>query len=92
MNDAERKDQLQAEERRGEEVARFLRSETIQAVFHSLELSYYEAWKNSTTPTEREALFARVSAFDDLTSALQGIASSGERATHELELLKHDNV
>jgi hypothetical protein len=92
MNETERKEQLQAEQRRGTEVARFLDNETVQAVFQSLELSYYEAWKNSTSPTEREALFARVSAFDDLRSALQGVASSGDRATHELELLKHDNV
>lgn len=92
MTDTERMEILQGEERRGEEVARFLRSETVQAVFQGLEISYYNAWKESTTPTEREILHARVSAFDDLKAALQGIASSGERATHELELLKHDTV
>lgn len=87
----DRKAVLEGDERRGEAVARFLRDETVQAVMQGLELSYYEAWKSSTTPTEREALFARVSAFDDLKSALRGIAEAGDLATQELEILKQDN-
>ena len=88
----DRKAALEGDQRRGEAVARFLLDETIQAVFRSLELSYYEAWRSSTTPTEREALVAKVSAFDDLTGSLKAIAEAGDLATQELAILKQDNV
>jgi len=86
----DRKAALEAQQRRGEAVGRLLADDTIAAVFQSLELSYYEGWRNSTTPTEREALFAKVSAFDDLTRSLRAIAEAGDLATQELENLKRD--
>lgn len=91
-NEIDRRAVLEAQERRGAAVARLLGDETIQAVFKGLELSYYEAWRNSTTPTDRESLFAKVSAFDDLTTSLRAIAEAGDLATQELDILKQDNA
>lgn len=72
-------------------MAGFLANPTIRTVFEGLDQSYYRAWKDSTTPTAREELYARVAAFDDLNAALQGIVSSGERATVERELREREN-
>ncbi len=81
--------ELENEKIRGEQIHGFLENETVRGILNGLELSYYTAWKQAATPTEREQLFATVSAFDDLMSTFRAVVASGERATHELALAEH---
>jgi hypothetical protein len=82
---------MENEKIRGQQIKGFLENETVQAVFKSLELSYFEAWKRATDPAEREQLHARASAFDDLRDSFKAVVASGERATHELTLTELSN-
>lgn len=82
---SEQRYELENEKTRGEQIQGFLRNEAVQAVFKSLELSYFRAWKDAQTPAEREVVHARASAFDDLRAVMQGIVASGEMATRQLE-------
>lgn len=83
--DPELKEELEADQRRGQEIRPFLENAIVRAVFDGLELSYYEAWKQAPTPADREKLHATVSAFDDLRHTLAGIVERGALATQQLE-------
>lgn len=71
--------------RNGEAVSRFLGDSTIREVFAEMELLYFEQWKAAETQTEREALWAKVSAFSDLKRALQAVADAGTLAADQEE-------
>lgn len=84
------KDRLLLEETRGEQIRAFLNTEAVQAVFKSLEVSYYEAWKQATSPAERETIHAQASAFDALKESFRAVVASGDRATLDLKELERD--
>lgn len=84
----ETKDQLESLQYHGQQIEAFLENKTVMAVFQSLELSYYTAWKESRDPAERETLHAQVSVLDELKESLRRVASSGERATHDLKAME----
>ena len=84
----ELKEQLESEQYRGEQIESFLNNTAVMGCFQALELSYYLAWKESRDPAQREILHAKASVLDELKESLRAVASSGERATHELKALK----
>ncbi len=86
----EEKERLQNEQHHGQQIEAFLNNTTVMGVFQALELSYYTAWKQTRDPAEREKLHAQVSVLDELKEALRRVASSGERATHDLEAMERD--
>jgi hypothetical protein len=84
----ELKAELETAQYRGEQIDAFLNNEAVLAVFQALEVSYFTAWKESRDPAEREVLHAKASALDEMKESLRAVASSGERATHDLKALE----
>lgn len=61
----------------GQAVERFLNDETIKQVFSDLRKIITNRWAEADTSEEREALWAKVRAFDELRIALQAVADNG---------------
>lgn len=73
--------------RAGERVDQFLSDDVVQQVFRERKLLYFEEWLKSEDPTERERIYARARAFNDLSIALRAVVDAGlhEKALPELE-------
>ncbi|MBA3678383.1 MAG: hypothetical protein H0W74_13445 [Sphingosinicella sp.] len=67
----------------GDAVARFLNDSAIQAAIRDTKLLYFNDWYAAETLEERERLWAKARALDDLQINLQAIVDAGELAKRE---------
>lgn len=87
----EQRHELENQKARGERIGAFLNDDMVQAIFTSLHLSYFEAWKQATDPAQREQIHATASAFDSLQESLRAVVASGERANLDLLVAESSN-
>lgn len=78
-------DQLELVINRGDQIATFLKNEHVQHVFREFDRAYYEAWKNAKNPAEREELFAKARALDELALGLQRTVEAGTHARDQID-------
>lgn len=67
-------------------VAAFLKDDAVKGAFLALEKRYIREFKDSTTPVEREAVHARMTALDNLFTSVLGLVESGKVAQRALEV------
>jgi len=63
----------------------FLENESVRRVFRAYDYHLFTAWKQATTPAEREQIYAKASAFDGIAVALRAVVDSGKRETHDMD-------
>jgi hypothetical protein len=68
---------------RADAVKRFFADGTIRSIIVERTQTYFVEWLQAATLDERELLWAKARALDDLTDALQAVVDSGDRATHD---------
>jgi hypothetical protein len=68
---------------RADAVKRFFADGTIRSIIVERTQTYFVEWLQAATLEERELLWAKARALDDLTDALQAVVDSGDRATHD---------
>ncbi len=68
----------------GDQIARFLRDETVLRVKAGLELDYFDEWKAAKTPADAEEIRAKSRVLDDLWAALGRVVARGDHAKHEV--------
>jgi hypothetical protein len=73
---------------RGHQAADLLRNTTFNDVVKELKLSNYEAWLSSETAEQREELYLRTAALDDIVEVLMGRVSAGQ---YQQSLLNDQN-
>jgi hypothetical protein len=66
---------------RGENIKRFFADGTVRDVMHEKLQEYYVEWLRAATPEDRETLWAKARAIEDLVVKLQAVADAGDRAT-----------
>ncbi len=72
----------------GAAVERFTNDPTIQEVFADLVKTYFLEWTKSTEVSAREAIFAKVSAVEDLHNALKSLVDAGAAETARNEMIE----
>lgn len=68
----------------GDAVERFVNDPTIQSVFAEQKLLYFNEWVETESPEERERIWAKARALDDIDTQLRAVVASGQRAKHDL--------
>ena len=63
--------------RRAERLKAFLADEVVVQAFDNLDKDYFEQWKAGATPAERELLWAKGRALDELRGAFRAIVDAG---------------
>lgn len=65
--------------RDGERIERFLADEVVARAITALGARYTELWKASQSPSDRESLWAKARALDDLQADLRAVVDAGQR-------------
>jgi hypothetical protein len=73
---------------RGHRAADLLQDDTFNDVVKELKLSNYEAWLSSETAEQREELYLRTAALDDIVEVLMARVSAGQ---YQQSLLNDQN-
>jgi hypothetical protein len=68
----------------GERVARFLADEAVKAAIARKQEEYHQTWKAAVRPEEREAIWAKSRALDDVLLELSVTVDRGKQARAKL--------
>lgn len=72
--------------RNGSRISAFLADKEVKAAFTRLRERYGEDWLTGESPMDREAIWHKRRALDDLERELKSVVEAGQRASHMREV------